>query len=52
MKDDGLKRLFLHAKSVAFTLSAGDKKPASDKRYFIEAPLSPELKKVLKKLES
>ena len=52
MKDAGLNRLFLHAKSVAFTLSAGDKKPENDKKYFIEAPLSPELKKVLKKLES
>ncbi len=52
MKEDGLKRLFLHAKSVAFTLSSGDKKSASDKKYFIEAPLSAELKKVLKKLES
>lgn len=52
MKKAGLGRLFLHAKSVAFTLSAGDKKPASDKQYFIEAPLSAELKKVLKKLES
>ncbi len=46
MKDFGLNRLFLHAESVAFYLSA------SDKQYFIEAPLSAELKKVLKKLES
>jgi len=52
MKDDGLKRLFLHAKSVAFTLSGGDKTSVSGKKYFIEAPLSAELKKVLKKLES
>ena len=52
MKGFGLSRLFLHAKSVAFTLSASDKKSASEKKYFIEAPLSAELKKVLKKLES
>ncbi len=52
MKDFGLKRLFLHAKSVAFTLSGSDKKSESEKKYFIEAPLSAELKKVLKKLES
>jgi 23S rRNA pseudouridine955/2504/2580 synthase len=51
MKDYGLKRLFLHAESVAFTLSGSDKKSESEKKYFIEAPLSTELKKVLKKLE-
>lgn len=45
MKDYGLNRLFLHAESVAFQL------PESGEKYFIEAPLSAELKKVLKKLE-
>jgi 23S rRNA pseudouridine955/2504/2580 synthase len=46
MKGFGLKRLFLHAESVTFKLSSNERK------YRIKAPLSPELEKVLKKLES
>jgi 23S rRNA pseudouridine955/2504/2580 synthase len=45
MKNYGLKRLFLHAESVVFRLSA------SEKKYHIKAPLSAELQNVLKKLE-
>ncbi len=45
MKEFGLNRLFLHAESVAFQL------PRSGKKYCIKAPLSAELKKVLKKLD-
>jgi 23S rRNA pseudouridine955/2504/2580 synthase len=46
MKEKGLRRLFLHAKSVSFHLTG------SEKDYYIEAPLSDELKTVLKQLES
>jgi len=45
IKEKGLHRLFLHAKSVAFSLS-GD-----DQIYQFSAPLSDELKKVLEQLE-
>jgi 23S rRNA pseudouridine955/2504/2580 synthase len=45
MKESGLNRLFLHAKSVTFNLSSGEKK------YHIEAPLSDDLEEVLKQLE-
>ncbi len=40
----GLKRLFLHAKSIEFTL------PASGKHIRVEAPLDDDLKEILKKL--
>ena len=46
MKGQGLHRLFLHAESVTFTL------PESGEKYQINAPLSEELKIVLKNLES
>jgi 23S rRNA pseudouridine955/2504/2580 synthase len=45
MKKFGLKRLFLHAESVVFQLSA------SEKKYRIKAPLSAELQNVLNKLK-
>ena len=45
MKDKGLRRLFLHARSVSFRLSG------SETDYHIHAPLSDELKRVLNQLE-
>lgn len=45
LKKQGLKRLFLHAKIIEFTL------PSNGKRIRIEAPLDEELKQILKKME-
>ncbi|HSW71707.1 MAG TPA: 23S rRNA pseudouridine(955/2504/2580) synthase RluC [Gammaproteobacteria bacterium] len=45
MQKQGLKRLFLHAKSIEFTLS-GRGKP-----IYVEAPLDEDLQEVLKNLE-
>jgi len=45
MEKKGLKRLFLHAKSIEFVL------PSNGKRIYIEAPLDEDLKEVLKQLE-
>lgn len=46
LKEKGLRRLFLHAKSVEFFLSG------SDQRYQFTAPMGDELKKVLEQLET
>lgn len=46
MKEKGLRRLFLHAKSVEFSLSGGGQS------YQFTAPMGNELKKVLEKLET
>ncbi len=45
MRNFGLKRLFLHASSLTFTL------PGTDQKMKIEAPLDDQLQSVLKKLE-
>lgn len=42
----GLRRMFLHAKSIDFTL------PSSDKRITVEAPLDPELEAIIKVFEA
>ena len=44
LKGIGLKRLFLHAASIEFSINEG-------KKIKVSAPLPPELKKVIKKLE-
>ncbi|WP_448548679.1 23S rRNA pseudouridine(955/2504/2580) synthase RluC [Thalassotalea fusca] len=44
MKDNGLKRLFLHAASIEFT------HPLTEQKLKIEAPLEPSLSKLLKRL--
>jgi 23S rRNA pseudouridine955/2504/2580 synthase len=45
MRKMGLKRLFLHASSLTFTL------PATERRLTVEAPLDENLQRVLKKLD-
>jgi len=45
LKEKGLQRLFLHAKSIEFSLSGGDQK------YQFTAPMGDELKNVLEQLE-
>jgi len=46
MKDNGLKRLFLHAASIEFT------HPLTEQKIKIEAPLEPSLNKLLKRLSN
>jgi len=46
MRELGLKRLFLHAQSVEFVL------PDSGREVHVNAPLSPDLRRVLDKLEA
>lgn len=45
MRNSGLKRLFLHASSLTFTL------PGTEQKMTIEAPLDEQLQSILKKLE-
>ena len=46
LKERGLKRLFLHAKSIEFSLAGGDQK------YQFTAPMGDDLKMVLEQLEA
>ncbi|MFV1992495.1 MAG: RluA family pseudouridine synthase [Acidiferrobacterales bacterium] len=46
LKGIGLKRLFLHAASIEFSVNENE-----NKKIKVSAPLPPELKKVIKKLE-